>query len=84
MLRAGLMTVATIALLGASLFAAAGSLDWPMAWAFLATFAVFSAIALPLTYLPILIVANDPGYMGAHVNGRVINALASVVTMQHE
>ena len=25
---------------------------------------VFSAIALPLTYLPILIVANDPGYMG--------------------
>lgn len=39
---------------------------------------VFSAIALPLTYLPILIVANDPGYMGAHVNGRVINALASV------
>ena len=25
---------------------------------------VFSAIALPLTYLPILIVANDPQYMG--------------------
>ncbi|MGV0792718.1 NRAMP family divalent metal transporter [Mycolicibacterium sp. XJ1819] len=39
---------------------------------------VFSAIALPLTYLPILIVANDPGYMGKHVNGRVTNALASV------
>lgn len=39
---------------------------------------VFSAIALPLTYLPILIVANDPGYMGQHVNGRIINALASV------
>ncbi|KWX64267.1 NRAMP family divalent metal transporter [Mycobacterium sp. NAZ190054] len=39
---------------------------------------VFSAIALPLTYLPILIVANDPGYMGEHVNGRVTNALASV------
>jgi Mn2+/Fe2+ NRAMP family transporter len=39
---------------------------------------VFSAIALPLTYLPILIVANDPGYMGDHVNGRVTNALASV------
>ena len=31
---------------------------------------VFSAIALPLTYLPILIVANDPEYMGEHVNGR--------------
>ncbi|MDO0976365.1 NRAMP family divalent metal transporter [Mycolicibacterium frederiksbergense] len=39
---------------------------------------VFSAIALPLTYLPILIVANDPGYMGEHVNGRLTNALASV------
>jgi Mn2+/Fe2+ NRAMP family transporter len=38
---------------------------------------VFSAIALPLTYLPILIVANDPGYMGKHVNGRVTNLLAS-------
>jgi Mn2+/Fe2+ NRAMP family transporter len=39
---------------------------------------VFSAIALPLTYLPILIVANDPGYMGQHVNGRATNILASV------
>ena len=26
---------------------------------------VFSAVALPLTYLPILIVANDPEYMGS-------------------
>lgn len=39
---------------------------------------VFSAIALPLTYLPILIVANDPEYMGEHVNGRVTNAVALV------
>jgi Mn2+/Fe2+ NRAMP family transporter len=39
---------------------------------------VFSAIALPLTYLPILIVANDRGYMGSHVNGPVINVLASI------
>lgn len=39
---------------------------------------VFSAIALPLTYLPILIVANDPQYMHEHVNGRVVNALATV------
>jgi Mn2+/Fe2+ NRAMP family transporter len=39
---------------------------------------VFSAIALPLTYLPILIVSNDPQYMGDHVNGRVLNALGSV------
>jgi Mn2+/Fe2+ NRAMP family transporter len=39
---------------------------------------VFSAIALPLTYLPILVVANDPAYMGKDVNGRAVNALASV------
>jgi Mn2+/Fe2+ NRAMP family transporter len=36
---------------------------------------VFSAIALPLTYLPILIVSNDPQYMGQHVNGRAVNVL---------
>ena len=39
---------------------------------------VFSAIALPLTYLPILIVANDPQYMGEHVNGRPVNVLAMI------
>ncbi|MDQ0802104.1 Nramp family divalent metal transporter [Arthrobacter sp. SLBN-112] len=39
---------------------------------------VFSAIALPLTYLPILIVANDPEYMHEHVNGRVVNVLGMV------
>jgi Mn2+/Fe2+ NRAMP family transporter len=39
---------------------------------------VFSALALPLTYLPILIVANDPDYMGERVNGRLANALGSV------
>jgi Mn2+/Fe2+ NRAMP family transporter len=39
---------------------------------------VFSAIALPLTYLPILIVANDSQYMGTETNGRVVNSLASV------
>jgi Mn2+/Fe2+ NRAMP family transporter len=31
---------------------------------------------LPLTYFPILIVSNDPEYMGKQVNGRVRNALA--------
>lgn len=36
---------------------------------------VFSAIALPLTYFPILVVANDRTYMGAHANGRVANVL---------
>jgi Mn2+/Fe2+ NRAMP family transporter len=39
---------------------------------------VFSAIALPLTYLPILIVANDSQYMGDETNGRVMNVIASV------
>lgn len=39
---------------------------------------VFSAIALPLTYLPILIVANDPQYMHEHVNGRAVNVLGMV------
>ena len=34
---------------------------------------VFSAIALPLTYLPILIIANDPKYMGKLVNGKAMN-----------
>jgi len=39
---------------------------------------VFSAVALPLTYFPILVVANDPDYMGEHVNRRLANALGSV------
>lgn len=39
---------------------------------------VCSAIALPLTYLPMLLVANDPEYMGERVNGRFTNALAMV------
>jgi Mn2+/Fe2+ NRAMP family transporter len=39
---------------------------------------VFSAIALPLTYLPILVVANDSQYMGDETNGRVTNMFASV------
>ena len=39
---------------------------------------VFSAVALPLTYLPILVVANDPQYVGEHVNGPVLNAVALV------
>jgi Mn2+/Fe2+ NRAMP family transporter len=39
---------------------------------------VFSAVALPLTYFPILVVANDPDYMGRHVNGRLANTLGSI------
>jgi manganese transport protein len=38
---------------------------------------VLSAAALPLTYLPILVIANDPKYMGEHVNGRVLNAIGT-------
>jgi Mn2+/Fe2+ NRAMP family transporter len=38
---------------------------------------VLSAAALPLTYFPILVVANDRTYMGEQVNGRVQNAIAS-------
>ena len=39
---------------------------------------VLSAAALPLTYLPILVVANDPEYMGDRCNGRFVNLLASI------
>jgi Mn2+/Fe2+ NRAMP family transporter len=40
---------------------------------------VFSAVALPLTYFPILVVANDPDYMGERTNGVLANTLGSVV-----
>ncbi|HET6170975.1 MAG TPA: Nramp family divalent metal transporter [Gaiellales bacterium] len=36
---------------------------------------IFSVVALPLTYLPILLVANDRTYMGAHANGKLANVL---------
>ncbi len=39
---------------------------------------VLAAAALPLTYYPILVVANDPDYMGDHVNKRLTNAIATV------
>jgi Mn2+/Fe2+ NRAMP family transporter len=38
---------------------------------------VLSAAALPLTYFPILVVANDRVYMGDDVNGPVKNTIAS-------
>ncbi|MFL6089679.1 MAG: NRAMP family divalent metal transporter [Aeromicrobium sp.] len=40
---------------------------------------VFSAVGLPLTYAPVLIVANDPQYVGERVNGHVMNGLAMVL-----
>ncbi|MEU2613221.1 divalent metal cation transporter [Micromonospora sp. NPDC007271] len=39
---------------------------------------VLSAVVLPLTYLPILVVANDRGYLGDRVNGRWMNLLGAV------
>ncbi|MDQ3858064.1 MAG: Nramp family divalent metal transporter [Actinomycetota bacterium] len=39
---------------------------------------VFSAVALPLTYVPILLVANDRSYMGRHANGRLANVAGLV------
>jgi manganese transport protein len=39
---------------------------------------IFSVVALPLTYLPILLVANDRAYMGRHVNGRLANTLGLI------
>jgi Mn2+/Fe2+ NRAMP family transporter len=36
---------------------------------------VFSVVLLPLTYLPLLLLANDRKYMGAHANGRLSNGL---------
>ena len=36
---------------------------------------VLSVVALPLTYLPIMLVANDPGVMGKHVNGLLARTL---------
>jgi Mn2+/Fe2+ NRAMP family transporter len=39
---------------------------------------IFSAVALPLTYIPILIVANDRTYMREYVNGRLANIVGVV------
>jgi Mn2+/Fe2+ NRAMP family transporter len=39
---------------------------------------VLSAAALPLTYFPILVVANDPTYMRERTNRRSVNAIAFV------
>ena len=39
---------------------------------------IFSVVALPLTYIPILLVANDRAYMGRYGNGRLANTLGLV------
>jgi Mn2+/Fe2+ NRAMP family transporter len=39
---------------------------------------IFSVVALPLTYVPILLVANDRTYMGQYRNGRLANILGAL------
>jgi manganese transport protein len=39
---------------------------------------VMAVVALPLTYLPVLLIARDERYMGEHVNGRLANVLGTV------
>jgi Mn2+/Fe2+ NRAMP family transporter len=39
---------------------------------------VFSAFILPLTYLPILVIANDHEYLGEYVNGWFTNTIGTV------
>jgi Mn2+/Fe2+ NRAMP family transporter len=39
---------------------------------------VLSAAALPLTYFPILVIANDPAYVGDKTNGRLMNFFATI------
>jgi manganese transport protein len=36
---------------------------------------VFSIVVLPLTYLPLMLIANDRKYMGEHVNGWFANGI---------
>ncbi len=39
---------------------------------------IFSVVALPTTYIPILLVANDRAYMGRYANGRWANVFGLV------
>ena len=65
-------TLAWLALLGLALLVIMSGIDPVL----LTEYAViFSVVALPLTYIPILLVANDRSYMGRYVNGRLANAL---------
>jgi Mn2+/Fe2+ NRAMP family transporter len=36
---------------------------------------IFSAVAMPLTYVPLFLVARDKGYMGTYANGKLANTL---------
>lgn len=39
---------------------------------------IFSVVALPLTYVPILLVANDRAYMRDHANGALANVFGGI------
>jgi Mn2+/Fe2+ NRAMP family transporter len=68
-------TIAWVVLLALALLVIMSGIDPVM----LTEYAViFSVVALPLTYIPILLVANDRAYMGRYVNGRVANAFGLV------
>ena len=68
-------TIAWIALLALALLVIMTGID-PVK---LTEYAViFSVVALPLTYIPILLVANDRAYMGRYVNGRLANTLGLI------
>jgi manganese transport protein len=65
-------TIAWLVLLGLAILVIMTGIDPVM----LTEYAViFSVVALPLTYLPILLVANDRAYMGRYANGRIANTL---------
>jgi len=66
--------VVVLAILGATLFALSG-VDPVKVTEYSI---VLSAAALPLTYFPILVIANDPEYMGDRTNGRTLNAIGFV------
>jgi len=36
---------------------------------------VFSVVALPFTYLPLMLIARDRTFMGEHANGRLASVL---------
>ena len=63
--------VVVLAVLGATLFALSG-IDPVKVTEYSI---VLSAAALPLTYFPILVIANDRDYMGDRTNGRVLNTI---------
>jgi Mn2+/Fe2+ NRAMP family transporter len=68
-------TIAWIVLLALALLVIMSGIDPVM----LTEYAViFSVVALPLTYIPILLVANDRAYMGRYVNGRLANTFGLI------